>query len=159
MELEVDVKVTSSELYDYLLYHTYTGFSGMLGTLVGFFFIMAFLSARYFIYLIAGVVLIAYMPCSLFLKAKQQMVNNPVFKKTLHYKMTDEGISVSQDEAEETQSWESCVKAVSTAKSIILYTSKTTASIFPKKDLGDKKEALIQMISTHMPPKRVKIRF
>lgn len=159
MELEVDVKVTSSELYDYLLYHTYTGFSGMLGTLVGAFLIMAFISTGYFIYLIAGVVLIAYMPCSLFLKAKQQVMNNPVFKKPLHYKMTEEGISVSQDGNEETQSWESCVKAVSTAKSIILYTSKTTASIFPKRDLGDKKEALIQMISTHMSPKRVKIRF
>lgn len=159
MELEFDVKVTSSELYDYLLYHTYTGFSGMLGTLVGVFLIIAFVSTRYFIYLIAGVVLIAYMPCSLFLKAKQQALNNPAFKEPLHYKMTDEGISVSQGENEEMQSWESCVKAVSTAKSVILYTSKTTASIFPKRDLVDKKEALIQMISTHMPPKKVKIRF
>lgn len=159
MEVEIDVKVTFSELYDYLLYHTYTGFSGMLGTMVGVIFIMVFLSTHYFIYLIAGVVLIVYMPCSLFLKAKQQAVNNTVFKKPLHYKMTDEGISVSQDGAEETQSWENCIKAVSTAKSIILYTSKTTATIFPRKDLGDKKEALIHMISTHMPPKSVKIRF
>ena len=50
-------------------------------------------------------------------------------------------------------------KAVSTGKSIIVYTSKTTASIFPKKDLGDKKDAIIKMISTHMPPNKVKIRF
>ena len=154
MELEIDVKVTASDLYDYLLYHTYTGFSGMLGTLAGVFLIMAFVSTRYIIYLIAGVVLIAYMPCSLFLKAKQQAVNNPVFRNPLHYK-----INVSQGENEETQSWESCVKAVSTGRSIILYTSRTTASIFPKRDLGDKKEALIQAISTHMPPKKVKIRF
>lgn len=159
MELEIDVKVTSSDLYDYLLYHTYTGLSGMLGTLVGVFLIMAFISTQYFIYLIAGVVLIAYMPCSLFLKAKQQAVNNPVFKELLHYKMTEEGISVSQGESEETQSWESCVKAVSTGRSIILYTSRTTASIFPKRDLGEKKEALIQVISAYMPPKKVKIRF
>lgn len=159
MELEIDVKVTSSDLYDYLLYHTYTGLSGMLGTLVGVFLIMAFISTQYFIYLIAGVVLIAYMPCSLFLKAKQQAVNNPVFKEPLHYKMTEEGISVSQGESEETQSWESCVKAVSTGRSIILYTSRTTASIFPKRDLGEKKEALIQVISAYMPPKKVKIRF
>ena len=73
--------------------------------------------------------------------------------------MTDEGIFVSQGETEETQSWEKCYKAVSTSKSIILYTSKNTASIFPKKDLGEKKDALIQMISTHMPPNKVKIRF
>ncbi|MDE5825001.1 MAG: YcxB family protein, partial [Lachnospiraceae bacterium] len=105
------------------------------------------------------VVLIAYLPGALFLRAMQQVQNTPAFKRPLHYRMTDEGVSVSQGESEEQQSWDSCVKAVSTGRSIILYTSRTTASIFPKKDLGDKKEALIQMISTHMPPKKVKIRF
>lgn len=158
MEMEFDVKVTAGVLYDYLLFHTYTSFSGMLGTLVGVFLLMAFVSTRYVIYLIAGVVLIAYLPGALFLRAMQQAQNTPAFKKPLHYKMTDEGVSVSQGENEEQQSWDSCVKAVSTAKSIILYTTRTTASIFPKKDLGDKKDALIQMISTHMPPKKVKIR-
>ena len=103
--------------------------------------------------------MIAYLPCSLFLKANQQAVNNAAFRQPLHYKMTDEGISVSQGENEEKQSWDNCVKAVSTPKSVILYTSRATASIFPKKDLGNKQEALIQMISTHMDPKKVKIRF
>ena len=159
MEMEFDVKVTAWALYDYLLFHTYTSFSGMLGTLVGVFLLMAFASTKYFIYLIAGIVLIAYLPGALFLKAMQQVQNNPAFRNPLHYKMTEEGISVSQGENEEKQSWDSCVKAVSTGRSIILYTSRTAASIFPKKDLGDKKEALIQMISTHMPAKKVKIRF
>lgn len=159
MELEFDVRVTTASLYDYLLYHTYTGLSGMLGTLVGVFLIFAFISTKYFIYLIAGVVVIVYLPGALFMKAAQQVQNNPAFRKPLHYKMTDEGICVSQGETEEKQGWDSCVKAVSTGRSIILYTSRTAASIFPKKDLGEKKEALIQMISTHMPPKKVKIRF
>lgn len=159
MEMEFDVKITTGVLYDYLLFHTYTSFSGMLGTLVGVFLIMAFVSTRYVIYLIAGVVLIAYLPGALFLRAMQQVQNTPAFRQPLHYKMTEEGVSVSQGESEEQQSWDSCVKAVSTGKSIILYTTRTTASIFPRKDLGDKKEALIQMISTHMPPRKVKIRF
>lgn len=159
MEMEFDVKVTSGVLYDYLLFHTYTSFSGMLGTLVGVFLVMAFVSTKYVIYLIAGVVLIAYLPGALFLRAMQQVQNTPAFRKPLHYKMTDEGICVSQGETEEQQSWDSCVKAVSTARSIILYTSRTTASIFPKRDLGDQKDALIQMISTHMPPKKVRIRY
>lgn len=159
MELQFDVKITSGALYDYLLYHTYTSFSGMIGTIIGAFLLMAFVSTRYVIYLIAGLVIIAYLPYSLFLKAKQQELRNPAFREPLHYTMTDEGIRVSQGDNEEQQSWDSCVKAVSTSKSIILYTSKTGASIFPKKDLGDKKEELIKMISTHMPPKKVKIRF
>ncbi len=157
--MEFDVKVTVDVLYDYLLFHTYTSFSGMLGTLVGVMLVMGFVSTRYVIYLIAGVALIAYLPGALFLRAMQQVQNTPAFKQPLHYRMTDEGVCVSQGESEEQQSWDSCVKVVSTGRSIILYTSRTTASIFPKKDLGDKKDALIQMISTHMPPKKVKIRF
>lgn len=159
MELEFDVKVTAGALYDYLLYHTYTSLSGMLGTIAGVLALIAFASTKYPIYLIAGVVMIGYLPCTLFVRAQWQVLNTPAFKEPLHYKLTEEGICVSQGEITENQSWESCVKAVSTGKSIILYTSRTTASIFPKADLGERRTALIQMISTHMPPKKVKIRF
>lgn len=159
LELEFDVKVTASALYDYLLYHTYTGMSGLLATIAGALAIIGFVSTHFVIYLIAGVVLIGYLPCNLFVKANQQATMTPAFKAPLHYLMSEEGICVSQGESKEQQGWDSCYKAVSTSKSIILYTSKTTASIFPKKDLGEKKDALIQMISTHMPPNKVKIRF
>ncbi len=158
MELEFDVKITPGVLYDYLMYHTYSKMAGIVGTIAGVFMIMVFLTNHYPIYLIAGVVVIGYLPVTLLLRAHQQAQMTPAFKKPLHYKMTDEGISVSQDDSTEQQSWDSCFKAVSTSSSIILYTSCATASIFPKKDLGDKKEALIEMISTHMPPDKVKIR-
>ena len=159
MELEFDVKITAGTLYDYLLQHTYSSFSGMLGTLVGALLIVFFVATKYPVYLIAGIVMIAYLHYTLFIRANKQAINTPAFKNPLHYKMTDDGICVSQGETSENQSWDNCFKAVSTPKSIILYTSKSTASIFPKKDLGDKKEALIQMISTHMPPNKVKIKF
>ena len=35
MELEFDVKMTASVLYDYMLRHTYNSAAGLLGTLVG----------------------------------------------------------------------------------------------------------------------------
>ena len=159
MELEFDVKMTPAAMYDYLLYHTYSGMSGIVGAIAGAFCIIVFAANKYPIYLIAGIIILAYLPISLFLKANQQVQGTPAFKKPLHYKMTEEGITVSQDGNEEMQNWDACYKAVSTRSSIILYTSKTTASIFPKKDLGEKKDSLIQMISTHMPPNKVKIRF
>ncbi len=159
MELEFDVKMTPAAMYDYLLHHTYSGMSGIVGAIAGAFCIIVFAANKYPIYLIAGIIILAYLPISLFLKANQQVQGTPAFKKPLHYKMTEEGIIVSQDGNEEMQSWDACYKAVSTRSSIILYTSKTTASIFPKKDLGEKKDSLIQMISTHMPPNKVKIRF
>ena len=43
MEVSFDVKITPGVLYDYLLYHTYTGTTGLLGTIAG-----ALLVAAYF---------------------------------------------------------------------------------------------------------------
>ena len=50
MELEFDVKVTPSAMYDYLLHHTYSGKSGIIGTVFGVFLIMAFLATKYPMY-------------------------------------------------------------------------------------------------------------
>ena len=77
MELEFDVKITAGDLYDYLLHHTYSGFSGMLGTVVGALFIVLFAATKYPIYLIAGIIMIAYLPYTLFIRANKQALNTP----------------------------------------------------------------------------------
>ena len=72
--------------------------------------------------------------------------------------MTEEGVSVSQGETEQFQRWEDMYRAVSTGRSIILYTNRINASIFPRADLGEKQPEVVAMISRHMPPKKVQIR-
>ncbi|MEG1848792.1 MAG: YcxB family protein [Lachnospiraceae bacterium] len=158
MEVEFDVHMTSKMLYDYMLYHMYTSFSGIFGTLIGILLIVNFVMKENMITLLLGIVVIAYLPWTLFLKAKQQMLATPAFKEPLHYKMTDEGVSVSQGDSVEMQTWDTMLKAVSTRGSILLYTSKGKASIFPRKDLQGQTAGVIEMISTHMPPNKVKIR-
>ena len=158
MELEFDVKVNSKVLYDYMLHHTYGSFQGVLGTAVGALMLVGFAVTKYMIWLIAGIVLLVYLPWSLFLRSKQQMLNTPVFKEPLHYRMTEQGVEISQGEAKEFQKWEHMYKATSTGKSIILYTSAVNACIFPREDLKGNEVAVIEMISKHMPPKKVKIK-
>ena len=65
---------------------------------------------------------------------------------------------MSQNGETQHQDWENMVKAVSTSRSIIVYTSKVNATILPKRVMGDKKTDVIEIISTHMPPKKVRIR-
>ena len=158
MEVEFDVKMEAGILYDYMMHHTFSSFIGMMGTVVGALLLIVFFAERQVLFLIAAVVVLAYQPWSLFLRSRQQMVNNPAFKKPLHYKLTEDGIEVSQDGAVDSQKWEDMYKAVSTGTSIIVYTSRINACIFPKKDMGESKYKVIEMISTHMPPKKVKIR-
>lgn len=158
MELEFDVKITASVLYDYMLRHTYYSASGLIGTIVGALLIVGFFSGGGVIFLIAGTVILFYLPWSLFLKSRQQVVNTPAFKEPLHYKLTEEGIEVSQGGEVQKQAWNEMHKAVSTQRSIIVYTSRISASIFPKRDLGESVNRVIEIISTHMPPDKVKIR-
>ena len=156
--VELDIKINSGDLYDYMLMHTYNGASGILGSCVGAIAVIVGLASKQWIFLIAGIVLLLYLPWTLFLKSKQQVLNNPAFKESLHYVLDEDGITVSQGELSEGQSWENMVKAVSTPRSIIVYTSRVNATIFPKREMSDKTPYVIEMISTHMPPAKVKIR-
>lgn len=156
--VELDVKIEAGDLYDFMLMHSYSKASGILGSALGAVMIIVALSTKQWIFLIGGMALLLYLPWVLFIKSRQQVLGNPVFEQPLHYVLDENGVTISQGETEETQSWENMVKAVSTGRSIILYTSRVNATIFPKRQMGDKKAAVIETISTHMPPSRVKIR-
>ncbi len=158
MELEFDVRITPGVLYDYMLFHTYTSASGLIGSVVGALLVVTFFMGYGVLFLIAGAVILAYLPWTLFIRSRQQYLSNPAFKNPLHYQMNEEGVSVSQNGEVQSQKWESMYRAVSTPRSLILYTSPVNASIFPKKDLGEKAAGVTRMISTHMPPKKVRIR-
>ncbi|MCR4922746.1 MAG: YcxB family protein, partial [Lachnospiraceae bacterium] len=94
---------------------------------------------------------------SLYLQAKKQMLS-PAFKEPQHYKLTEEGIEITVCGEQDSAPWAAVSKVVSTNKNIILYTNKVRASLFPIEDLGSKKVEVIEMISTHVDPKKVNIR-
>ncbi len=156
--IELDVKIEAGDLYDYMLCHTYSSASGILGSCVGAFLVVAGAIRGQWIFVIAGAVLLLYLPWTLFIKSRQQALLNPAFQKPLHYTLDEEGITVSQEGVSEMQAWSRMVKAVSTPKSVIVYTSRTNATIFPRRELGDRQSRVIEMISTHMPPSKVRIK-
>lgn len=157
--VELDVKIEAGDLYDYMLMHAYNGAQGLLGSGVGAVAVIIGFVKEYPLFWILGLVLLLYLPWTLFLKSRQQALNNPAFKQPLHYTLDEQGITVSQGETKEHQDWANMVKAVSTSRSIIVYTSKNSATIFPRKQMGDKTTSVIQKISTHMEPKKVRIRY
>ena len=158
-QLEFDIKITSRDLYDYMLRHTYHSAQGLLGTCVGALSIFIFLNNFQPLYLIMGIVIVLYLPWTLYLKSGQQVQNNPAFKEPLHYVLDEEGIHVSQGEATECQKWQDMHKAVATGRSIIVYTSSVNACIFPRKQLDGMEQQVLAYISTHMKPSKVNIRY
>ena len=156
---EVDVHMDTAVLYDYMLRHTYSTPMGLTATLLGILAIMVYFAKGVSaLYLIMGIIMIVYLPWNLFLSARRQILINEAFKKPLHYTFAEDGVYISQGETVQMQTWADMRKAISTSKSIVIYTAKTSASVFPRKDLGDDVSTLIQIISAHMPPKKVHIR-
>ncbi len=157
--LELDVKIEAKDLYDYMVAHTYGKPVNILASCFGALMVVVGVMTSRWIFVIGGIVLLLYLPWNLFLKSRQQAVNNPAFKQPLHYVLDDEGITVSQGEVSQSQSWENMYKAISTNKSIIVYTSPVNATIFPRRAMGQDAVRYIEMICTHMPPAKVRIRY
>ena len=156
--VEFDIKITGKDLYNYMLAHTYQTPSGILGSSFGaLMVVMGFLNGGT-VYVIAGAALILYLPWTLYIKSYKQVQNNQVYKESIHYVIDDAGITVSQGAQTQTLEWDKLYKAVSTPRSIILYTSKVTATILPRKQVGEQLGSLIELIATHVPASKMKIR-
>ena len=156
--INLTVKIEAGDLYDYMLMHSYNSPAGLLGSTFGAVLIIFAFATTQWIFAVLGVVMLLYLPWTLFGKSRRQILTNPSFQEPLRYTLDEEGLTVSQGEAQERMDWENMHKAVSTGRSIILYTSPVNATIFPKRQLGEERTAVVEMISTHMPPKKVKIR-
>lgn len=157
--LELDVKIEANDLYDYMMAHTYNSPSGILGSCVGGLMVVVGVMNKNWMFLIFGAIVLLYLPWTLYLKSKQQVLSNPAFKEALHYVLDEEGITVSQGENVQSQAWADMYKATSTTKSIIVYTSPVNATIIPRRALEENVSQCIEIISTHMPPNKVKIRY
>lgn len=157
MEMELDVQITKKDLYNYQLHHAYTSPSGLFGTIVGCLFVVGFFNTGTPLYLVIGAFIILYFPWTLHIRAASQ-AGQPVFRKPLHYRLSEEGLEISTEEEKQLVSWESITKASSTGKVIMLYTSKVNAFLFPKRLLGERSAEFVQLISRYVAPGKVKIR-
>lgn len=159
--VETDIKLTVGDLYDYNLRHSYTQIPTLLATIAGIAGIAVGIYWRqqyWLMMVIIGALLVFYMPITLLVKTGQTMALSPAMKNPVHYLLNEDGITVSQGEQSQTLPWSGVHKAVSTGRSIILYTSKNSASVFPRKQVGESLPLLIQTISANLDPKRNKIK-
>ena len=108
-------------------------------------------------FLFAAIFLIGN-PLHLKARAAEQVMRSPMFQKPISYELNEEGIRISQDEQSVLNEWGDFRKAVSTGQSVIIYVTKVRALIFPRESMGEQYAAAVQMISTHMPAKKVNIR-
>ena len=159
MEVSFDVQMTTSKLYDFNLQHSYKKPVSIIATAMGVVFIILFIQAMKWYYIVAAALLIFYLPISLLRSSFMKVKMIDFFREPVSYLLDDNGITVSAQGEQQTIPWSDCTKACNTRQSYFVYTGRNTAFIFPKKDMGDKTSDVLQMINTHMDPAKVKIKF
>ena len=158
MKTEFDVKMTVPVMYDYMMYHTFTGIQFWLVVAIGLMLICMFVYSHNPLHIICAFAILAYLPVERLFQAKKQVTLNPVFKEKLHYTLDDEKMSIDVLDEHMDAAWSSIVKVRSTKKSIILYTNRVTATIFPRESLGEDYDKAVELIRRGVPAERVKIK-
>lgn len=165
MSIKIKVTMTEKRMYDFMLYHTYTHMSGLVGAMLGVVGLGIGIQCLFqndvqsaAMGFLVAVLFLVVNPVTMRQRAKAQVDKNVMFQKPLEYEFTEEGIVVRQEDQEALTKWEDFEKAVSTGRSIILYVTRLRAFILPKECMGDQYEPIMKCIHTHMPAKKVRIR-
>lgn len=162
MKSEFEIQVTTGSMYRFLMYHTYHSFQGFFSIAAGLGLLILFLvfreNSQSWIYLLFAVLFFVYEPWTLYTRAVKQAKLNPVFKKPLRYCVTDEKITVTQDETASEAAWENVCKVRETGKSIYVYTSSRNAFIWEKSQMGAETDTVKKLLSGHVDPKKKKLK-
>lgn len=165
MKIRFEVQMKSEYMYNFLINHIYKSFMGAFSILIG---IAALLMAAYswnsvrsayvLCYIAVAVLALVYPPIMLRIKAKQQVALSPVFKHPIQYELDNEGVRVLQGDQDAFGKWEQFYKVASTAKSLIVYTDKKQAMIWPRECMGNQYGAIEELLRKEMPASKLKIK-
>lgn len=166
-ENKMTVNMTKEALYDFLLFHAYSKFSGFLVNILGlavvFMGIFSYTTGRVnavgaVLYLAAAVLFLGSTPFQLKMRAKKQIVVNREYNAPAEYTFSEKGITLEQNGESKTYEWDQIERAVVTPKTIGIYYAPECAMILPKEDFGDQFVPIFTTIATQLGQSKVRMR-
>lgn len=165
MEIEFDVTLSGRDMYRFSMYHAYTGSQGILSVLIAVLCFFAAVATRgsveamyTLLYAGFGIVFLLYIPCNLYLRSKRQILASEVLRNALHYRIDEEGIHTSQEDASADLPWEQVYKMISTRHNILIYSSRVNAFVIPKDQIAQECDALLGIAGEKLPSYRLKLK-
>lgn len=163
-EIKFSMTMRVKDMYRFLLYHGYSGMSGIINMIISIGALVLLLAgvgdsttAKVMLGIMAALFTIIN-PIYLYYKAAKQVKLAKMFAKPLNYQINEDGITVSQGEESLIVDWKDVRRLVETAGYFYLYLSLTRAYIFPKEILGEQEKNFRKILETRVNPKVCKWR-
>lgn len=165
MKVECDVDLSVKEIYNYVMYHTYSSFSGYVGVLLSICALFGMVYAwdalpwpQRIILFFTGLIFTVIQPIMLYTKSKLQVKQSKAINKPLHYLFDETGIHISCGEETARSGWEEVMKVTNTKLNVIIYVSKVRAYVIPKSAIGEQYEDLKTLIKNNAQAFYIKLR-
>lgn len=151
MTFEIKIKV--KDMYAYLMYHAYKGI-GIFNIILSVIAIIMLIqggssqdSTRFMILLFIALFFTVIQPVTLYLKAAQQIMGNPLFQKPIKYTFNEEEFITSQEKESMSVTYDKIWKIKVLSKRIFIYTGRFNASIIPLMEIPkEEKDKLITFL-------------
>lgn len=147
--ISLTIQMTKSAMFDFLYWHSYHGFMGIVNygfSLIALIALLCGFGRGNAIAMIALIILASLFtivnPLLLYYKAVRQVKQTPIFQKPLQYTFDEKGFCVSQEKEQAFVAWSDVLLLRETNKTIVLYLGAANATVLPKKDC---KEHLAQI--------------
>ena len=165
MQETIQVQLTEDTLYDFILFHTYSRFSGFITNILGL--AIAFMGIILFVmkkadfseisfYIVAATAFLCFTPLRIKWNAKRLLENDDAFKEASAYCFCQDGIWREQQGKRVLYSWEDIQKIVATPKTIGIYYTTDEALIVPKAAFGDRFINVMKIVAMHVRREKVK---
>lgn len=156
-ELEFDIRLTTGELYAFSMRHTYCAASGIAGLVISAVsLLMCVLRFKYLdsttiaALIIIGLLFTVVQPAMLYGKAKTQVKRNKSINGILHYRLSEDGIEISQGEQQASVKWYEVRKRKIVKDAMYLYMSPVRAFIFPESQCGGRFGEAVALVKDMM---------
>jgi hypothetical protein len=161
-DLEFQVKLTAKDLWQFSMYHSYIGFSGIFAvifTAASVFLLVtrfdALLDYQKVLLVVCILLFTIWQPILLYYKAMKQ-AKRPGMEKPMQLFFGEEGLLVRQEEQEVKFTWEQIGRADRLPTMAIIYMDRVHAYLIPKSVMGADEEAFYEMVKARLPKGRTR---
>lgn len=148
--MKFHTQLTAKDIFKFSLAYTYLGIPGILPALIvltGIYLLVTGLiqgnaSANVLFGIVVIVLFVVVNPVMLYIKAKKQAIENPVYKIKTYYTIQEDGIFVEVGEENALIEWDRVLKIKHFMGLNVLYTGPKQAFVFPDEALGDERDKI-----------------
>ncbi len=158
---ELDIKITTKDLFSFMIHHSNTSFSGIFGLILSVGALILLFTGYAqgndmgnLVLLFLGLCFTVINPLTMYKKAMDQVKNNPMYRDELHYVLDETGVSLVKENKTESIEWNRILKFKKTKRVFALYTTGVHAVILPTEGFEGQREEVETFIKSKVKGKK-----